>query len=159
MITRKSLADSENYRPAWGRPLDWVRREIGWHSIYVIGPSEEGPVKVGIAADPWVRYRTIQSSNWIGLHRYHEVWLSGDVLTKRIEATVHADFEPHRVRGEWFERSAKEAIEQIEARIKEYGYNSQTPEQFRDFLNEMRFVVDYEAEVLTRMGGALHKSK
>lgn len=135
-----------------------MRREIGWHSIYVIGPQEDGPVKIGIAADPWVRYRNIQSSNWTELHRFYEIWLSGDVLTKRVEATVHAAFGPHRIRGEWFDRSAKEAIEKVEAQIKEFGYNSQTPEQFRDFLNEMRFVVDPEAEALTRMGGAVHKA-
>lgn len=69
-------------------------------SVYFIqaGPSD-GPVKIGVARDPWARMREIQTGNAEDLSMLG-VAATDDAYA--LEATLHRRFQSARVRGEWF---------------------------------------------------------
>ncbi len=70
--------------------------------LYVIRILPDGPYKIGISKNPFMRLRTIKSSNPYpcGL-----VKISGDgdwSATRNAEDTVHRQLAKYRMRGEWF---------------------------------------------------------
>ncbi|MEO5375103.1 MAG: GIY-YIG nuclease family protein [Alphaproteobacteria bacterium] len=88
------------------RPIgfdDFVKRQ-GFHTIYLVTPEEgHGPVKVGVAVDPYVRFSSHQSSNFIPLRLHRFWWVAGQRVALRIESTFKDHFKPFCVRGEWFD--------------------------------------------------------
>ncbi|HEX5594156.1 MAG TPA: GIY-YIG nuclease family protein [Solirubrobacterales bacterium] len=88
---------------ALGTELDWQRtspvftaaRDHGLRSfVYVIGEENDGPVKIGKAADPIDRLRTMQTGNSRRLKV--EALLIGDRLVERL---LHEIWEPHAIRS------------------------------------------------------------
>lgn len=99
---RKRKAQSPIDR-ALGTELDWQRtspifaaaRADDFRSfVYVIGEENDGPVKIGKAADPIDRLRTMQTGNSRRLRV--EAVLIGDRLVERL---LHEIWEPHAIRS------------------------------------------------------------
>ena len=69
-------------------------------SVYIIGTSRNGPVKVGISANPASRAREMQTACALPLKVFGE-WPCHNA--KLSETLMHRVLEPHRMSGEWFE--------------------------------------------------------
>lgn len=77
--------------------------------VYVM-LSENGPIKVGIAADPKARLASIQSASPWKITLVHA---SEHKDAGIIERAVHLALRDRRLTGEWFSATADEAIEAI----------------------------------------------
>jgi hypothetical protein len=77
---------------------DWMTATY----LYVIGVPDQGPVKIGISAEPGLRLRALQTGYPFGL----------EVLAQchggeEAEEMVHKLFQKEKLRGEWFKRSKR----------------------------------------------------
>lgn len=99
---------TESDRRQWlsGVLHKYADRSAKFAKCYFIG-GEEGPVKIGYAVCVKDRLRAIQSCSPVALR----VLALADGGMER-EVAYHAQFERHRLHGEWFERCAE-----IEAEI------------------------------------------
>jgi hypothetical protein len=80
--------------------------------LYVIASSPEGPVKLGRSADPKRRVRQLQTGHSETLRLY----LSEEVSAAEVNAmerAVHKTIGYKRLRGEWFDITVEEAIEEV----------------------------------------------
>lgn len=75
--------------------------------VYFIA-GDSGPVKIGVAADPAVRLKTLQTANPVRLSI-----LATAKGGSQKEAAYHRRFAAHRLHGEWFER-VPEILDEIE---------------------------------------------
>lgn len=76
-------------------------------SIYIIGWSDDGPVKVGIARDLKSRLSAIQTGCPFRLRVLHAV--PAGRFAQMVEAETHRTLAEHRLEGEWFSCSAEHA--------------------------------------------------
>lgn len=77
--------------------------------VYFIGGAS-GPIKIGFSCDPSQRLRTISK------HHPEELSILGAVRgTPLLEFTIHQEWAPLRIRGEWFQRTPEleRVIEEI----------------------------------------------
>lgn len=73
--------------------------------LYFISTANgPGPIKIGMAANPWARLRELQTATWeeLGILALKDC---GSASASRWEARLHRRFESLRIRGEWFDRS------------------------------------------------------
>lgn len=88
--------------------------------VYLMRDERTSYTKIGFSKNVHYRERTLQADN--PLISLIEYW-PGDVAHER---TLHKHFEPHRVRGEWFDLSAaqieraREYMEQVSCKQMEY---------------------------------------
>lgn len=84
-------------------------------SIYVVAPEGTWPVKIGIAVYPISRVRDLQTSHWKKLEVVGAVWCHNKQDALNVERKTHAMLEDdnRRLLGEWFDRSAEQAIQAI----------------------------------------------
>lgn len=83
-------------------------------SVYIVGASAEGPVKIGSSANP--------KSRLMGIQNGHPLRLSvldsrGHDDAKRIETLTHRLLKAHRLVGEWFAVNLDAARQAIEGAI------------------------------------------
>lgn len=105
------------------RPAGFQRYidEQGFHSLYLITTETGGPLKVGIASDPVVRFATLQHAHFEPLRLYRFWWLPGFPISSRIEHAFKKHFASHLIRGEWFDVPARSAVAFVEATIRSIG--------------------------------------
>lgn len=72
----------------------------GVYKLYFIGMGNDGPIKIGIAADVSKRLRKLQGGSPIELSIL-AICAGGPA----IEKSLHQRFSQFRMKGEWFERS------------------------------------------------------
>lgn len=87
--------------------------------LYIIG-TDDGPSKVGYAADPEVRLKAIQRE----VKGYIVVtgqWPIGRRLALAVERYVHWQLRHHHIRGEWFNQPPAAIVSVIEASIARQG--------------------------------------
>lgn len=79
--------------------------------VYVFGPREGTPIKIGITAQDSVEKRLgqLQASHWVTLELHAAVRLHSTVEAVDFEAALHARFHDKCIRGEWFAITADEA--------------------------------------------------
>lgn len=79
-------------------------------SIYIIGTSRDGPLKIGIAANPWNRLRELQTGSAVPLRLFwsYACWRPADR-----EALIHRILGRYRLTGEWFEVPVEMAMAAI----------------------------------------------
>lgn len=65
--------------------------------VYFIQVGTDGPIKVGISAEPFSRLKQLRTSHYEPLHLIGAVWAS-----KQFEQAIHAAFAEARLRNEWF---------------------------------------------------------
>ena len=87
--------------------------------MYVIASHPEGPVKLGISADPDSRVRQLQTGHSEQLQVFHREPVNEDRI-KLFERLLHRDNRHHRVRGEWFNISVDHAISYVQFTIIQY---------------------------------------
>ena len=80
-------------------------KEVGAYCIYVIGPIETGPMKIGYAFDVVQRFAHVQTGNWERLFIYHVLWCPGKPIAIRVENEIHAILQQakRKISGEWFD--------------------------------------------------------
>lgn len=81
---------------------------IGWMYAIQAG-SAKGPIKLGIARDPYLRLSSLQTACWEEL-RLIGAWR---IESTAAEARIHLRFRRSRIRGEWF-RATKGLLELVE---------------------------------------------
>lgn len=74
-----------------------MERELGIAPMwtYFIRAGAEGPVKIGIAANPHERLRGLQTAHYEDLRIIR-------LMRGNVEAALHYHFREQRIRGEWF---------------------------------------------------------
>ena len=82
--------------------------------VYVIGSDDDGPVKIGVSAEPLARMRDLQTSN------PHKLSLLVKIRGSREDETaLHQRFAASRLTGEWFSRSTtiRDFVTEANARL------------------------------------------
>lgn len=79
--------------------------------VYIVQAGEDGPVKIGMAVDPVLRFRELQSANWQELTMPAIVPVFGNRL--KLEREAHRVATPYRIRGEWFDLTPVEAVSAV----------------------------------------------
>jgi hypothetical protein len=89
--------------------------------VYVIGPIEGFPVKIGMATNPVARLCDLQVSNWEKLY-IHDLFVADDKgAAHRFEKLAHKRLSNSRMNGEWFNIFAADASGILEELAKEVG--------------------------------------
>jgi Meiotically up-regulated gene 113 len=82
-------------------------------SLYIIGHDEDGPLKIGVGADPEKRCRGLQTGTPVRL-RVMRSWPHEEA--RRIERILKSKLAEHRMVGgsEWFDLSLKQLLMHVE---------------------------------------------
>lgn len=68
--------------------------------LYIAGSTREGPLKIGIAANPQSRVRHLQTGAARKIDIY---WVGMCPMGRDWEQKMHRVLEPWRLKGEWFD--------------------------------------------------------
>ena len=99
---------------------EFIRKQ-GFHSLYLLTTDTDNPVKVGISEDPVKRLGDLQTANFVPLRIHRFWWMPGQRITARIESAFKDHFQPHNVRGEWFDLPLSTAEAFVETSIRSLG--------------------------------------
>lgn len=88
--------------------------------MYVIGASPDGPVKLGISANPDRRLSELQTGHAHRLQVYHCEAVNTD-KARLLERLLHRDVGYLRTIGEWFDLTVEHAIAHVQFTIIQYG--------------------------------------
>jgi hypothetical protein len=80
--------------------------------LYVIGAVTDGPVKLGISANPERRLRQLQTGHHQQLHLFHTEPVASD-RARLYDRLLHRDIGHMRSHGEWFHITVEDAIAYI----------------------------------------------
>lgn len=85
-------------------------RHQGYQAIYIMGPKERTPVKIGHAKNVKLRLSSMNTHNWVDIFLHHVVWTAGRPMAERIERAVHANLidRGKLIKGEWFNITPEE---------------------------------------------------
>lgn len=111
--------------------------------VYFIQQGSDGPIKIGLAANPEKRLGTLQSGN---PDRLYVRAIIRTAEPKKLEIDLHGLFRQHRVGGEWFQPTAE-----LLAYMEEHG---ESKEQLAEAVRRRRTVEDAacDREVLAALG-------
>jgi len=76
--------------------------------LYVIGPKQNGPVKIGFSAHPEQRLKTLQTSHPDPLVIHHTVKFDSKNI-RELEKIIHKEVSHKKTQGEWFNISPQDA--------------------------------------------------
>jgi hypothetical protein len=115
--------------------------------VYVIGPDHGFPIKIGVAAKPFVRLMDIQVSHWelMVIHGLFSVESRGKAF--RLEKICHKRLAESAIRGEWFNLFAEDAIGVVTELAREMG--GRRIKDYKRLMDNVEFV-----EKLENMGYA-----
>lgn len=103
---------AEEDRPAAKQSINRSNDEHWFASgVYILGPIE-GPVKIGRAKDPTARLNALQTGSAERRHLWAFVRLPR-VAGIELERRMHEELRDRRVRGEWFNITAFEAMREL----------------------------------------------
>jgi hypothetical protein len=88
--------------------------------VYLIGPEDASPLKIGVAGNVEKRLCSLQIGNWQKLKVHHTVSVA-EPLALLIERHLHGDFRDRSLRGEWFDIPLDEAVASLEAVAEAYA--------------------------------------
>lgn len=83
-------------------------RRTGACAVYVIGPKEAYPCKIGSAQNVGARLSELQVGNWVKLYAHHILWIDDIYGARCVEQEAHSQLDEFWQSGEWFTRSADE---------------------------------------------------
>jgi hypothetical protein len=93
-------------------------------ALYLVGPSWQGPTKIGISAQMRTRLQELQVGNEKELRIFNAFSVPERQLATHLEARVHEQLAPASIRGEWFrvaprfcERFIEEAAKSLSIQI------------------------------------------
>ena len=81
--------------------------------LYIIGAVPNGPVKIGVSNNVEKRLLALQTGFHLTLSVIKK-WKVQAAGAYRIEKLSHIQLHEHRLQGEWFSCSSKDAIKEIE---------------------------------------------
>jgi hypothetical protein len=96
--------------------------------MYVISARPEGPVKLGISADPDQRVRELQTGHPEPLKVLHREPVDLERV-RLFERLLHRDNNHHRLHGEWFNLTVEQATAYVIFTI--IQYDLETAEDLR----------------------------
>jgi len=88
------------------------------YAIYVLGPIEGFPSKVGIAADVKKRLCTIQISCWEKLYIHEIFWAASKSDALKCELLCKRRLKDRHLNGEWFNVFADDMIKELDEIVK-----------------------------------------
>jgi len=88
---------------------DFLRHSL----IYAVGPSPDGPIKIGMTTNPLARISALNTDSPVEIFCYHYFWFAGTPLALRVEKACHKYLADKNLRGEWFNVTHAEAEETI----------------------------------------------
>jgi hypothetical protein len=94
-------------------------------NLYVVG-SSRGPKKIGIAANPALRLRALRTGNSRAISLLFSA-PAPEGLATNIERRAHWLLRDKKTNGEWFDVSAKAAIDAVQRAIDEGGAGEKEP--------------------------------
>lgn len=103
------FANSDVNSPSCTRVFTMHKELAGTRAlfVYVIGESEDGPLKLGIGASAAKRLGELQIGNPRKLHLYHAV---SHPDAADIECALQRRLHEHHLRGEWFNMGVPQAL-------------------------------------------------
>jgi hypothetical protein len=104
------------------------KRTSGYSCVYVIGPTEGAPIKIGCAANPKIRLSQFQAGNWNKLSiLFHTLVLDGK-LGERVVSRCHEllDRAGKRIDRDWFDVPLDRAKKVIEVAARHQGIHLYT---------------------------------
>ena len=110
-VERFLVSETRKPKPQFGHCKFWV---------YVVQASDAGPVKIGLATEPWHRLVGLQCGAWeeLTLRAAVAIW---DGRYAEVEAKAHELAAKQRIRGEWFRLDPLDAIACILKAAREIG--------------------------------------
>jgi hypothetical protein len=87
--------------------------------LYVIAAHPEGPVKLGMSANPEKRLRQLQTGHAEPLSLFHVEPIEA-ARCRLFERLLHRDIGCHRKQGEWFALTTEAAILQVKFTVIQY---------------------------------------
>mgnify|MGYP001165025595 CR=1 FL=1 len=81
--------------------------------LYVIGPENEGPVKIGFSKHPEKRLKSIQTGHPEKLILHHKTQFDQTKI-RLVERKIHNDLSYKKVNGEWFNITPEEACDWLD---------------------------------------------
>lgn len=75
------------------------------HYVYLILSEDRRYAKIGISAQIHTRFAAIQNGCPLELRGVAALACQTEQEALAIEARLHEELEPHRIRGEWFEQT------------------------------------------------------
>jgi hypothetical protein len=98
--------------------------------MYVIGATVNGPLKLGISADPDRRVGQLQTGHAERLHVFHREPVPDD-KARLFERLLHRDIGFRRTIGEWFDMTLEQAVAHIQFTIIQYDGVDNLAEKLR----------------------------
>lgn len=99
-------------------PDEWPITTRGlWRHIYVIQEGEDGPVKVGIAANAFLRRNGLQVGNHRRLFVRAVFHVDCRDAAWNLERRVHGELKDRSIGGEWFECAPDAVVAIIEGAV------------------------------------------
>lgn len=86
-------------------------RAFGFCSVYIVGPCEGSPIKIGYSADPLIRLYDLRVASWEELILHEQIFLLHEHGARALERAAHECLDRWKLRGEWFSVSAASATE------------------------------------------------
>jgi hypothetical protein len=116
--------------------VDWKAAGKPFCHIYIIGPREQRPVKVGVSSDCWRRLGGIQGGNWHDLFVLRSFWVESTRDARKIEQTTHVELREQHLSGEWFEVTTEQAVAALERVASRLGIElrSGIPDELRELV-------------------------
>lgn len=107
--------------------------------IYVIAPDENGPVKVGISANPYSRLSALQIGSAAELKVFAAFAVPSKEIALWFEGCFHDTQRQRRIRGEWFDLSAPDAAIVIQLHVRwSLERSGLTPEEIERAMARVR---------------------
>lgn len=87
-----------------------IRTRGSWRHVYVVQEGDDGPVKIGIAANAFWRLNELQVGNFRRLRLIAVFSCDDKRAAYEIEQWAHFQMEERHLGGEWFNMSAGDAV-------------------------------------------------
>lgn len=88
--------------------------------LYVIGPKDHGPQKIGFSNNVQQRLKSLQTGHPSKLYIHHTVEVD-DHKVKLLERVIHKEIKHHKSHGEWFNLTPETAKAELEFAMIRYS--------------------------------------
>jgi len=99
----------------------WKDRQQGRRIVYVLGPENGWPCKIGYAANLLARLHDVQVAHWQKIVVHHCGYCFDKAAALDIEKAAHRLLDANAMRGEWFDVAPAEALEAVLTAAKAVG--------------------------------------
>lgn len=101
-------------------------------AFYIAAADDDGPVKIGISADPDRRVIGLQTGSAKKLSMIAVYWLQTRTAAARVERKFLELFARDCMNGEWINRNVDDVFTAVDALIQQYSRNKLVPDDDDD---------------------------